>query len=319
MTKDITAGDSLRNAFGKSLVKLADNHDFTVFDCDVAGGTGLTSFRDEYPDRFYNVGIAEQAGVGAAAGYALASKRKAIISTFGVFGARAWEMFRLSVAYNKADVILVLSHLGLDVGPDGASAQSLEHIPLWTGLPGVTVIQPATPREMGQAVECLLSNTGPAVLFTGRSEVDFELPDSYRFECGAMQAVKKTQYVQGNRYKTVALIATGQTVGVAMRAATILDGGDMRVTVYNASTLAPFMINSQLLVAKTDLVVTIEDHGENGLYSLVAQDLASSAHRPPVKSIRVAGWGESGEAKELYGRRGLSPEMVAARVRGWAG
>lgn len=310
MTTNVTAGDSLRNAFGQALVGFAPEYDFTLFDGDVAGGTGCAAFRDKFSTRFIQSGIAEQAAVGLAAGYALASGKKAIVSTFACFGARAWEIFRLSAAYNKADVLLVLSHLGLSVGPDGASAQALEYIPLWCSLPGVTVVQPATPAEMRQAVKVLLEKPGPAVLFTGRSQVNFSLPENYEFKLGHPQAVHNTL-----KYPDAVIFATGQAVGVGIAAANELREYGLYCRVINVSTLTPFNPAHIRSLLYGRLGIVLEDHGQMGLYNLLAGAVITQRSHSPLYSIRVVGWGESGEEADLYHKHDLTGEGVACRIR----
>lgn len=313
MAQDVTQGDSLRNAFGKTLVELGKEYDFALFDADIAGGTGCGPFRETYPDRFFNVGIAEQACIGAAAGWAIASGKKAVVSLFGQFAVRGYEIFSLQVAYQRANVLLALSHLGLDTGPDGVSCQPLNYIPLWTSLPGVTVVAPATPSEMVQATEYLLTeHVGPAVLFSGRSEVGFSLPDDYQFKIGSLQAIS----TWGD---DVALMSYGQGLGVALQAGLILSEQNINCTVFNCSTLAPFPTNPFYRMMRQvgiipKMIVTIEDHGPNGLYSLVTQALAAYEH-PAIHSIHINGWGESGEAKELYQKHGLTGQSVANKIK----
>ena len=312
MTQDVTTGPSLRNAYGEALVKFAPDYDFVCMDADVVGGVGLSQFRDQYPNRFIQCGIAEQAMVGAAAGFNLTTGRKVFCNTFGQFAKRAYEIFEYQVAYQYLDVVLAISHLGLDTGPDGASCQPLNHIPLWTSLSGVAVIQPADGREMEQVVEWLLRDyRGPVVLFTGRSPVEFELPEGVQFKFGVMKGV----HYEGN--PEITFIACGQAVGVAIKACDNLATQGIYTGVMNCSTLTPFDEITMLSVAKkSKMIVTIEDHGPNGLYSLVTQALGPYDH-PSIRSIRVDGWGESGEAKDLYRKHGLTGEAVAEKVRGW--
>jgi len=300
MAKDITRGASLRNAFGNALDWFAELYPFRVFDADVAGGTGLAEFRREYPQRFTQIGIAEQAMVGIAAGYALETQQTTFASTFANFGARAWEIFSLSVAYNKAPVVLVLSHLGLDVGPDGASAQSLSHYHLWRSIPGVRVIHPCDAYEMETAVKYLLDNPQPAVLFTGRSETPL-LPESVAYD-GYCKFLRPSQ--------DATIVACGHTVRIALAASKILEDEGYTVGVVNFSTHSPVDFNV-LDIAKGP-IVTIED-AYGGLFELVA-GIVSRINPTVVKPIYVETWGQSGEAEELYEMYGLTESRLVNKV-----
>ena len=146
-----TSGDSLREAFGKALTALAAEHpDLVVLDADIAGGTGVHHFRKAYPERFIQCGIAEQNMMAMAGGLA-AIGLLPVVTTFAVFCVRAAEQARLSLAYSGRNVKIVASHPGLDVGPDGASAQCLEDLAVFRAIPGMTVISPADPVEMAAA------------------------------------------------------------------------------------------------------------------------------------------------------------------------
>lgn len=299
MAKDVTAGNSLRNAFGDALLAYA-YYPFKVFDADVAGGTGLSLFRERYPDRFVQCGIAEQAMVGIAAGYALQKQQTTFASTFANFGARAWEIFSLSAAYNDAPLVLVLSHLGLDVGPDGASAQSLSHYHLWRSIPWVRVIHPCDGAEMASVVKYLLDHPQPAVLFTGRSETP---------ELGSKPYDGWSKFLRPAKDATI--VACGHTVRIALEAAEYLED-DYQVGVLNLSTLAPVDRQALTMAAEIGPIVTIED-AYGGLNELVTS-VVSYHHPVKVGSLKVCDWGQSGEADELYEHYGLTVSRLAEKV-----
>src|SRR6266851_2073034 len=164
-----SSGDSLREAFGKALVQLATKYpNFVVFDADIAGGTGTHHFRKGYPDRFFQFGIAEQNMMAAAGGFASTGVIP-FVTTFAVFCLRAIEQARLSIAYARRNVKIVASHPGLDVGPDGGSAQALEDMAAFRAVPGMTVLSPADPIEMALATKAVLDFDGPVYMRTGRS------------------------------------------------------------------------------------------------------------------------------------------------------
>src|SRR5690348_10162725 len=151
-----TSGDSLREAFGKALSGLADEFsNVVVLDADIAGGTGVHHFRKSHPERFIQFGIAEQNMMAAAGGLA-AVGLVPIVTTFAVFCLRAVEQARLSLAYARRNAKIVASHPGIDVGPDGGSAQALEDMAAFRAIPGMTVISPADPTEMTLATRAIL-------------------------------------------------------------------------------------------------------------------------------------------------------------------
>ena len=162
-----SSGDSLRESFGKKLTSIADNYPkVVVLDADIAGGTGIHHFRDRYPDRFIQCGIAEQNMMAMAGGLA-AVGLVPIVTTFAVFMLRAIEQARLSIAYADMNVKIVASHPGLDTGPDGGSAQCLEDLACFRSIPNMVVISPCDPIEMEQATKAILDYVGPVFMRTG--------------------------------------------------------------------------------------------------------------------------------------------------------
>ncbi len=299
------SGDSLREAFGKTLVELAKtNPGFVVFDADVAGGTGTHHFRDAYPDRFFQFGIAEQHMMSAAGGFASVGLVP-FVTTFGVFCLRALEQARLSIAYPKRNVKIVASHLGLDVGPDGASAQVLEDLAAFRAIPHMVVLSPADPLEVAQATAAILQYEGPVYMRTGRSPAKRILNPDYRFEIGKGRIIRPG--------KDVTIVAAGVEVERALRAAEILESQSISARVVNMSTIKP--IDSELLeqcASETGCFVTAEDHNIfGGLGSAVAESLVHL--RPcPVEIVAVQDrFGESGEPEELAVKYGLSGEHIA--------
>src|SRR5258707_486836 len=179
-----TSGDSLREAFGKALVEWSrERPNVVVLDADIAGGTGVHHFRKAQPHRFFQFGIAEQNMMAAAGGMA-ATGLIPVVTTFAVFCLRAIEQARLSIAYAKRNVKIVASHPGIDVGPDGGSAQALEDLAAFRAIPGMTVISPADPEEMRQATRAILDFDGPVYMRTGRSAATRVFGDDHRFEIG---------------------------------------------------------------------------------------------------------------------------------------
>ncbi len=301
-----TSGDSLREAFGKALVELADRHpDAVVLDADVAGGTGTHHFRKAHPERFIQCGIAEQNMIAAAAGMA-ATGLVPVVTTFAVFALRGYEQARLSIAMARRNVKIVASHPGLDVGPDGASAQCLEDLAAFRALPGMVVVSPADPLEVAQATEAILRHRGPVYMRTGRSPARRVLGEDYRFKIGRGRVLREGS--------DVTLVATGVEVARALDAAGLLEARGVSARVVNISTIKP--LDETLLercARETGVIVTAEDHNViGGLGSAVAEALV---RRCPVPMELVGvddRFGESGEPEELALALGLGAEAIAA-------
>lgn len=304
-----SSGDSLREAFGRALVDLAVSRpDFVVFDADVAGGTGTHHFRTAYPERFFQFGIAEQNMMAAAAGFASVGIT-VYVTTFAVFCLRALEQARLSVAYARRDVKIVGSHPGLDVGPDGASAQVLEDLAAFRAIPGMVVISPADPLETALATRAILDYRGPVYMRTGRSPARSVLPDGYEFEIGKGHVLR-----QGS---DVTVVACGVEVARAMEAAEILADERISARVINMSTVKP--IDDDLLsicADETGCFVTAEDHNIiGGLGGAVAEALAAT-HPCPIEFVGVRDtFGESGEPEELAEKYGIGASGIAEAAR----
>src|SRR6185503_20079942 len=261
-----------------------------------------------YPDRFVQLGIAEQNMVGVAAGMALAG-RLPVASTFAVFALRTIEQVRQSIAYPRLNVKLAASHPGLDAGPDGASAQALEDIAAFRAIPGMTVVSPADAIEMSRAVPAILDFDGPVYLRTGRSPARRIFDESYVFEIGRGRIV-----VDG---RDVTIVACGVEVARALDAAHLLMRDGVSARVVNMSTIKP--IDEALLAAcarETGAFVTAEDHNIiGGLGGAVAEALARTIPAP-IEFVGVRDvFGESGEPEDLAAKYGLAAPSIAAAAR----
>lgn len=304
-----TSGDSLREAFGKALVALAERFPhMVVLDADVAGGTGAHHFRKAFPDRFYQLGIAEQNLVSVAAGMA-ASGLLPVVTTFAVFALRGYEQARLSVALNRANVKIVGSHPGLDVGPDGGSAQALEDLAAFRALPGMTVLSPADPVEVERATAAMLAFEGPVYMRTGRSAARRIFGDDHVFTIGRGQIVREGA--------DVTLVGCGVETARCLDAAAELAAEGVRARVVNLPTLKP--IDADLLAAcaaETGAIVTAEDHNVvGGLGGAVAEALAQTVPCPmELVGVRET-FGRSGEPDELAEAYGLTGPHIAAAAR----
>lgn len=301
--------DSLREAFGKALTELAPSYpNVVVLDADIAGGTGVHHFRKAFPDRFFQFGIAEQNMMAAAGGMA-ATGLVPIVTTFAVFCLRAVEQARLSIAYTNRNVKIVASHPGLDVGPDGGSAQALEDMAAFRAIPGMTVISPADATEMRLATRAILDFKGPVYMRTGRSASTRLFGDDHTFQIG-----KGKVLVDGH---DVTLVACGVETSRALDAAEILARDNISARVINMPTVKP--IDAALLAAasrETGCIVTAEDHNiMGGLGSAVSEAIVQTAPCP-IEFVGVRDvFGQSGEPQDLAQHYHLTGPYIADAAR----
>lgn len=300
-----TSGDSLREAFGKALAGLAAEFPkVVVLDADIAGGTGVHHFRKSNPERFIQFGIAEQNMMAAAGGLAAVGYIP-VVTTFAVFCLRAIEQARLSLAYAQRNAKIVASHPGLDVGPDGGSAQALEDLAAFRAIPGMTVISPADPIEAALATRAILEFQGPVYMRTGRSPSRRVYSEGHTFEIGKGHIVRDGA--------DVTIVACGVEVARAVEAAEKLAEENISARVVNMATIKP--IDSALLArcaAETGAIVTAEDHNiHGGLGGAVAEALAAT-YPCPIEFVGVKDtFGASGEPEELAHHFGISAPFIA--------
>ncbi|WP_312702085.1 transketolase family protein [Sedimentibacter sp.] len=294
-----------REAYGDALKKLAaSNPDIVVLDADLSGSTKTSEFKKVSPERFFNVGIAEQNLIGTAAGMSLAGKIP-FASTFAMFAAgRAFEIIRNTVAYPNLNVKVAATHAGLTVGEDGGSHQAIEDISLMRSIPNMTVISPADATEAEQAVLSAAQYVGPVYIRLGRMAVEDVYDDSYKFEWGKGVELKK-----GN---DITIIATGLMVQEALKAAKKLSEEGVDARVINIHTIKP--IDAEIIIKaamETKKIVTAEEHSIiGGLGSAVLEVLAETY---PVKVKRVGvmdTFGESGKPKDLLEKYNLTAENI---------
>lgn len=304
-----TSGDSLREAFGKALSELAGEFPrLVVLDADIAGGTGVHHFRKSHPDRFLQFGIAEQNMMAAAGGLAAVGLIP-VVTSFAVFCLRAVEQARLSLAYARRNAKIVASHPGLDVGPDGGSAQALEDIAAFRAIPGMTVISPADPLEMAQATRAILEFHGPVYMRTGRSPARRLFGADHKFEIGKGEILRNGKHVT--------IVACGVEVARALDAAEMLGQENISARVVNMATIKP--IDAKLLARcarETGAIVTAEDHNiHGGLGGAVAEALAATTPCPIEFVGMKDEFGASGEPDELAEHFGLSASFIAEAAK----
>lgn len=303
------SGDSLREAFGKTLSSIADEFpQLVVLDADIAGGTGVHHIRKSHPDRFVQFGIAEQNMMAAAGGMAAVGLLP-VVTTFAVFCLRAVEQARLSLAYTRRNAKIVASHPGLDTGPDGGSAQCLEDLAAFRAIPGMTVISPADATEMALATRAMLEFDGPVYMRTGRSPAPLVFGEGHQFVIGKGQIIREGT--------DLTIIACGVEVARALDAAAQLAEDGISARVVNMPTIKP--IDTDLIARcarETGAIVTAEDHNiHGGLGSAVAEVVAMTVPCP-MEFVGVKDtFGSSGEPEELAYAYEIAAPFIAAAAR----
>lgn len=300
-----------REGYGKALVECGAKYpNLVVLDADLAASTKTGMFQKEYPDRFFDCGIAEANMIGLAAGLAAAGK-VVFASSFAMFATgRAYEQIRNSVGYPGLNVKIGASHAGITVGEDGASHQCNEDIALMRGIPGMVVINPSDYIEAMEAVKAAIEHQGPVYLRFGRANVPVinDRPD-YRFELGKGQVLQEGS--------DVTIIATGLMVNSSLEAVERLAQDGIRAEIINIHTIKP--LDENLVVAsakKTGKVVTVEEHSViGGLGSAVCETLSSKAPTPVCRIGMQDVYGESGSAEALLAKYRLDGMGVYNQVK----
>ncbi len=269
-----------RDAYGETLLELGRKRsDIVALDADLSGSTKTVKFGKEFPERFFNIGIAEQDMIGTAAGLALTGKVP-FASTFAVFETgRAWDQIRLVVCYSNTNVKLVATHGGITVGEDGASHQALEDITLMRALPNMTVIVPADAAETASVIKYIADHKGPV-------------------------------YVRN-------IIAAGIMVDHACRAAEILSQEGIDAGVINMSTIKPLDEETLLSAAgSTKVIVTAEEHSVIGGLGGAVCEFLSEHHPMPVKRVGVQDtFGCSGSPDELLKLHGITADTIVETIK----
>lgn len=302
---------SLREAYGKALVECgAQDPRIVALTADLGDSTRVAEFGRRFPDRYFNLGVAEANMMGVAAGLAM-NGLKPFVSTFAMFATgKPWEQIRQTIAYQRAPVRIVATHAGLTVGEDGASHQMLEDINNMRVLPDMAVVVPADAVEADRVTRWAASfDDGPVYVRLARANFPTVLDDAYRFTFGRAQVLR-----DGG---DITLFACGLMVSVCLRAADLLAADDIEAQVVNVSTIKP--IDRETIAgcaARTGRVLTVEEHQiRGGLGSAVCEVLAET-HPVPVRRLGVDDqWGQSGEAMALVAHYRLTPERVAAEAR----
>ena len=302
---------SVRSEYGKTLVDLGKkNKNIVVLDADLSCSTQTKLFANEFPDRFFNVGISEQDLMTTAAGLACTGKIP-FVSTFAMFATgRAWEQIRNTICYSNLNVKIAATHGGITVGEDGASHQALEDISLMRSIPNMMVIVPADAEETRQAIEFAAEYYGPVYIRIARTNLPDVFDSSYKFNYKLANVIQEG--------KDVTLITNGETLVETIDCAKILSEKGIDAEIINVPVVKPLdnetIINS---AKKTNRVITIENHSIIGGLGSAVCELLSEKY--PTKVTRIGTndeFGQSGTAKELMAFYGLNAEKLATKITG---
>lgn len=299
-----------RDAYGDALKELGDNNqNIVVLDADLSGSTKTSVFAKAHPERFFNVGIAEQNLIGTSAGLAAAGKIP-FASTFAMFATgRAWEIIRNSVCYPKLNVKIAATHAGLTVGEDGATHQALEDISLMRSLPNMIVLSPADAVETKQCIIKAAEHNGPVYIRLGRAKVPVIFDESYEFEIG-----KGTELRGGT---DVTIIATGVMTEKALQASEKLLEEGIKARVINICSIKP--IDEEIIIKaakETKGIVTVEEHSVIGGLGSAVAEVVGEHH--PTRVMRIGTldtFGESGDGFQLLDEYGLSVENIIDKAK----
>lgn len=299
-----------RDAYGKALVKLGGEYpQLVVLDADLSGSTKTKEFAKVYPERFFNMGIAEQNLYGTSAGLAISGKI-VCASTFAMFAAgRAFEIIRNSIGYTHANVKICATHAGITVGEDGASHQTIEDIALMRTIPGMIVVNPSDGVSTMKLMEQVVALKGPCYVRLGRSAVPINYLETDQVIIG-----KANQLRDGT---DVTIIATGIMVADALQAADSLNDEGISARVIDMHTIKPLDHEAVLAAAKeTKFIVTAEEHSViGGLGGAVAEFLAMNMPTPMAFVGMHDTFGESGKPEELKQKYGMTAFDIVNAAR----
>lgn len=298
-----------RSGFGAGLLELGKTNKNVVALCaDLTGSLKMTDFQKEFPDRFYQVGIAEANMMGLAAGMTIGGKIP-FTGTFANFSTgRVYDQIRQSIAYSEKNVKICASHAGVTLGEDGATHQILEDLGMMKMLPHMTVINPCDYNQTKAATIAIADHVGPVYLRFGRPVVPIFTDPDQKFEIG-----KAITFIEGS---DVSIFATGHLVWEAIKAEAILSEKGISAEIINIHTIKP--IDTQAIldsVKKTGCAVSAEEHQMNGgLGDNIAQILAR--YNPlPLEMVAINdSFGESGTPEELMEKYGLSADNIVKKV-----
>jgi transketolase len=298
-----------RVAYGEALAEFGSDERIVVLDCDLSKSTMTNTFKDKYPERFFNTGIAEANMMSSAAGMATCGKI-VFASTFAIFAAlRGCEQIRNSICYPKLNVKVCATHAGISVGEDGASHQPIEDIGIMRSIPNITIVQPCDANETRQAIRAAIDYNGPMYIRLGRLAVEDINDTTYEFHLG-----KGVQLKDGC---DLTIIASGLMVGPALAAYETLRAQGISARVVNMHTIKP--IDRDIIVKaarETGAIVTCEEHNILcGLGSAVCE-VVSEDWPVPVKRVGIEDkFGKSGKPELLLEMYGLTAENIVIKSK----
>lgn len=299
-----------RESYGKALAELGEKYkDVVVLDADLAAATKTIDFKKKFPERFFDIGIAEQDLMGTAAGLALGGKIP-FASTFAIFASgRAYDQVRNTIAYSKLNVKIAATHAGITVGEDGASHQALEDISLMRSVPNMIVVSPADDKSTKWIIEEAIKYNGPMYIRLARPATEEIYDENTKFELG-----KGIQHGDG---EDATVIATGVTVTEALKAKEELAKEGINIRVVDIHTIKP--IDKELIVKcakETKKIITVEDHSIIGGLGTAVCEVLSEEY--PTKVIRMGikdEFGQSGKWNELMEHYGITSKNIQEIVR----
>lgn len=300
---------SIRNGFGEGLVEAGQADESIVALCaDLTESTQMEAFKQAYPERFVEIGVAEQNLVTVGSGLAAVGKRPFVTSYAGFSPGRNWEQIRTTICLNQRNVKIVGSHAGLSVGPDGATHQMLEDIALMRVLPNMTVVVPADSIEAKKATLALAKTDSPAYLRLAREKTAVITTQDSPFELGKAQVLMEGA--------DITIVACGPLVYEALKAAEQLKKHSISVEIINCPTIKP--LDSETIISsvkKTDCVVTVEEAQIIGGLGGAVSELLSEVLPIPVMRIGVKDrYGQSGEVSQLWHEYELDAAAIAKMV-----
>lgn len=293
----------------RALAKMGkENLDVVVLSADLSESCGTAEFAEEFPERYIEVGVAEQNMAGVAAGLALSGKIP-FTSSFGVFSpGRNWDQIRVSIAYSRANVKILSSHAGISVGADGASHQALEDIALMRTLPNMIVLAPADASELEQAIYAAAEYMGPVYIRYHRIPLPQITDPKKKFKIGKSEILKNGD--------DIGILACGSMVSESLKSAEELEKEGIKVCVLNCSSIKPLDHLAILeLAKKTRAIITCEEHQINGGLGGAVAELLSQNYPTPLEIIGVHDtFGESGEKEQLFEKYGLSAKHITEKA-----
>lgn len=301
---------STREAYGNALAEYGIDERIVVLDADLSKSTKTELFKKKYPERFFNMGIAEANMMSVAAGFASCGKI-VFASTFAMFASgRAFEQVRNSICYPRLNVKIGASHAGITVGEDGASHQTIEDIAIMSAIPNMVVINPADGIETKSAVKAIIDYDGPVYLRLSRpnSPIIFN-ENNYDFALG-----KGITVTDG---KDVTIVSTGPMLSIALEASNILKNEGISARVINIHTLKP--IDKDLLIKcalETRAILTVEEHSIIGGLGSIVSSVLSKYHPTPLRMVGIEDeFGKSGKPDELLKMYGLTTENIIVKIK----